>query len=785
MTSGDPIPNVALSEAELMKLAAVDRAVIIGAEGVLALVAMLTEPSWVVRRSVVRGLAAMGDAAVPALLEVLRSQRDDEARIAAAVEALAISSGNVDEEMLLLARHADPAVVCDAVQVMGRRRSGAAVPLLRELVAGADDNAAVSSIEALGRIGGTAAVESLVDAVKSESFFRVFPAIDVLGRSGDPRAVPPLASLLGDPLYAFEAARALARTAQSAAVAPLASLLVQRGDAQTRTAAVALAELHERAEERHGSAASIVRALQALPNGDIVARRMSHSLEGAENDEKIAACVVLGSLGGQEPVAILTELVESPPPVGDAAERALARLASNVQNELARVLRDGNSARRLAVLPLLTRPLDNAVVDECLADPDPAVRAAACAAVARFNDPTRVGPLFARLGDTDGIVVQAAISAIQSLGGAETERQALSLLRSSTGSVRRSALRILSYFGYPSAFDDMLAAVSDADQRVRDAALSGLSIMETDRATDVLIGASRDTSPRTRAAAMKALGHRVVQNEVVTALVVGITDREPWVRYYACQALGKLGVREVIAKVSSLLEDPAGQVRVAALEALSQLRSTEARGALFAAARSSDEDLRRAALVGLGMTGDEEALTVILGAVRAEDSMTRLIAVSALSSFESALVLPALTEAAKDPDESVRTAALGCLAARPGEETTAALVRMLADSEAPERILLALATPAEGRIVGLARHLRSAGEELARSLVSVLGRMGTTEATAALLEAMQSGTPVVRRAVATTLGALSSKEAMETLRRAANEDADPDVRRIAAVLARS
>jgi HEAT repeat protein len=391
--------------------------------------------------------------------------------------------------------------------------------------------------------------------------------------------------------------------------------------------------------------------------------------------------------------------------------------------------------------------------------------------------------LFARIEDPDGRVVQAAVSAIQSLGGAETEKRALELARSAGATVRRSALRILAYFGYPSAFEVMVAAANDPDQRIRDAGMNGLAFIEDDRATEALLRISKDPSARTRSSTMKALGHRSADAAIVATLTAGLADGDPWVRYYACQSLGKLGVREMAPNVEKLLRDPAGQVRVAAVETLALLGGEPARRALLtAASRPDDEDMRRAALVGLGMTRDREALDALSAAAAAADPMTRLIAVSALAAFDASEVVPSLAKASEDPEESVRTAALGCLAVRPGVEATAALIHMLEVTNAPERVVLALSSPVEGRIPGLVSALHGADERLATQLVSVLGRMGTLEATTALIELMATHPPVVRKAAATTLGALGTTEAVATLRRAAKDDTDLDIRRIAALL---
>ena len=158
-------------------------------------------------------------------------------------------------------------MVADVAQILGRRRSRAAVPLLARLAGHASDIVAVAAIEALGRIGGPAGVDPLIAAATSGKFFRVFPAIDVLGRSGDPRAIAPLVALLDGPTYMLETARALGRTGDLAAVDPLVALLASASEATARIAAVALEELAARYQDRYGELEPVQRSIHADATG--------------------------------------------------------------------------------------------------------------------------------------------------------------------------------------------------------------------------------------------------------------------------------------------------------------------------------------------------------------------------------------------------------------------------------------------------------------------------------------------------------------------------------------
>jgi HEAT repeat protein len=449
VSAASTVSVLALSPEDRARVDRVEALARAGSGGVKDLVALLDDPSWAVRRAVVAALASVGDPAVGSLRRVLEEQRDDEARLAATVDALVASRADVDATMVALATEAtSPAVICDAVQVLGRRRAHAAIGLLARLSTHADDNVAVGALEALGRIGGTEIVDALVAAVESRHFFRTFPAIDALGRTGDARAVRPLTALLSDPLYAPEAARALGRTGQESAVAPLASLLLRSPDALVRTAAVALAELRERYELRFGDNESIGRALPNAVDRALASQRIVAVTPGLASSEQVAIARVLGWLGDPSGIGFLIEMLLAEPPVGTAAADALRRLGPAAAPMLIAAIRDGDSARRLRVLPIVgyaAGSLDDLV--RCLDDVDADVRVRACEALARLGEPSAVSSLFRLIGDRDGRVSQTAAAAIQSLGSLETKRLALEQATSSDTRTRRAALRIISYFG--------------------------------------------------------------------------------------------------------------------------------------------------------------------------------------------------------------------------------------------------------------------------------------------------------------------------------------------------
>ena len=771
----------ALSPEELRRIEAVNR-LAAGPNGAPALAEMLDDPSWTVRRAVVAALASGGRPAFGPLCQVLRARRDNEARLAAAVDALSALNAEVDPALAEMTADRDVALVADLAQILGRRRTVAGLSALVALTRHADDNVAVAAIEALGRVGGRAAVDSLVDAVGSGNFFRAFPAIDVLGRSGDPRALGPLTALLDQPAYAVEAARALGRTGDLAAVVPLTRLFARTAGATVRVAALALKDLDERYRQRFGNDEALDEAVHRAAGDPGIVRQLTRALTDGDPTEQAAICFVLGVTRDPAAAPVLTALLDVPGEIADAASAALRRLGLGAEAQVLRGLREGNSEQRRALLALISRTIAAPEVVRCLSDADADVRALACEALARLGAAGEVAAIFPLLADPNGRVAYAALAAVQSLGSRETERLARAAAHAPEAPLRRAAVRILSYFGSPGALDDLLEAVTDPDERVREIAIAGLPFLDDPRALEMLFGLAKSDTERARAAAMRSLGRAREDLRVTAFLLKGLGDPDAWVRYYACQALGKRAFEPAVEPLIQLLSDPAGQVRVAAVEALSALRSDQAIAALTRAAVDSDRDIQRAALIGLGVAGRPQTLPLLLQAAVDDDPATRLVAVSAFGGLDAPEVLGALERAALDPDASVRTAAIGFLAARPGGAATRALAGLLRQGTPREQVQAALSLDAEGRVEGLLDALEAADDESAALLTSALARQRRPEATDGLLTAMKMPNVAARKAAASALSVLRTNAGTLALQRAAEDDPEPEVRQICSLL---
>ncbi len=745
------------------------------------LIEELVEAPWAVRRAVVAALAEAEPAVMPVLCRVLRRARDSEARIAGIVDALSATRNDIDDFVLDLSTDENVAVVCDAAQILGRRESARALRRLSQLTGHVDDNVALAAVEALGRIGGREALDTLLALAETRNFFRTFPTIDVLGRSRDSRALPTLLKLAADPLYAAEAVRALGRLGEASAVPALVEQLAHAAGGVVCAIALALVAIADALEQHFGTGVAVERALSTSPRIADLRGHLTLALERADPTEQLALSRTLAWIGEEATVPTLLGLLRGSPPVAQVASASLKKLGAVAEPQLIEALRSGTSEERRLLVPILGGRLaarDSLVA--CLEDEDPTVRALSCDALAKTSDSSAAPAIFRLLADPDARVGQAALAAIQSLGSDETRRLALEAARSPDARVRRAGLRIVGYFGYPEGLPALAEATEAGDERVREAAIAGLPFIDDPRALDLLLRAAQHESARTRTSAVRALGHATDDAHVRTRLREALRDADPWVRYYACQALGRLRDDSAIEEIAALLADASGQVRVAAVEALAHLRGARAFDVLSGVLGSADADLHRAALVALGISKRKEALPKLLGALSSADAATRLVGLSALSELGLPDALPAIAAATRDADEGVRVAANGFLAVRSDPAATDALLALLIDDPSSESLIQALARSVAGRSEAISVALGSADDRLASALVASLARMQSDDGLAAIRTALGSPNDAARRVAASALIALQDAPSSAALEHAALGDADAEMRRICA-----
>ena len=215
-----------------------------------SLVPLLQDNVKAVREEASSALAAIGDSAIPALLELL-SHEDWLVRLHA-VEALGktTSPDAVAPLLSTVFNDADSAVREDAVRALGTIGDPRSVECLLTVMT-QEPRLRTLAIEALGHIGDRQAVPVLIDVVRgttlpaaertvtgcgdrwNEEVLTQAAAVRALGAIGDESALPTLAAALGSTFTRTEAAEALARFG-SKAIPWLLPLLTESQDDNVR-----------------------------------------------------------------------------------------------------------------------------------------------------------------------------------------------------------------------------------------------------------------------------------------------------------------------------------------------------------------------------------------------------------------------------------------------------------------------------------------------------------------------------------------------------------------------
>ncbi|MGW7306594.1 fumarate reductase/succinate dehydrogenase flavoprotein subunit [Streptomyces sp. NPDC054835] len=290
----------------------------------------------------------------------------------------------------------------------------------------------------------------------------------------------------------------------------------------------------------------------------------------------------------------------------------------------------GGAAPSPALLRLLSLTEESAGLEKFrpyLTDADPAVRAAAVAALGE-TAPAGAGPvLAARLLDTAPVVRSAAAAVLRELVEVLPAAPELGTALKAASAVadpgvRAAALDVSRALRLGDAVT-YAAALADADIEVRVTAVRALVSVD---AVDELAVAADDPAREVRVAVARGLA--AVNAPDPATLDRLLDDRDPLVRGAAWGALALTGCPQPFAaRAAAALADPAWQVRAGAASALRAAPVTEAVTALARALADPDADVRKAAVLSLLEHGaDPDARTALAAAAHDPDADVRAYA---------------------------------------------------------------------------------------------------------------------------------------------------------------
>lgn len=276
--------------------------------------------------------------------------------------------------------------------------------------------------------------------------------------------------------------------------------------------------------------------------------------------------------------------------------------------------------------------------------------------------------------------------------------------------------------------DALVKALKDSDAGVREAAAESLGRLEDARAFEGLTAATSDSELRVRTAAVEALAG-LQDARSIPVFTKALKDSNVSVRRAAAEALASMDdAPQTVEPLVSALGDSDVHVRLAAVQGLASRKDKRALSALGGLAKDPSPEVRAAAVCALGELQDPSALPALSNALKDDNEQVREQAVRALGNMESDKATPALLEATKDKSADVRAAAANALSERHDTSNSALVVSTLK---------------------GL---LEDPSADVREQAISALSEIRDAGAVQALIAAMQSKDPVVRKAAAAALG---------------------------------
>lgn len=483
-------------------------------------------------------------------------------------------------------------------------------------------------------------------------------------------------------------------------------------------------------------------------------------------------------------------------PLGASAPAAGAIWPSAVARAEREFASSEASARLAAVSGLAELPRAPArrLLLRALDDTDSQVQSAALELLLRLETPRVTERVVPWLSGSDK---RLRLSAALALGVAPAPNATPALGRAlgdSDAEVRAAAAIALGATRSDDAVLPLLGHLDDSVPEVREAVAGALGALGDARAVLPLIGKIEDPRPNVRAAVARALG-ALSDPRSTSALLLALRDSDKNVVIAVVRALGALGDSAAVAPLAALLRGaPEPDLRRAVLLALSRAPSAEA-GQTLVKELAFDEPARprEPVLAALSLapttavnplracleTALEPALAegCALGLAEVRDSgasdlvraaldrgrLSAKVGLEVLGRLGDARALSSALERLTVPDAETRAAAM------------AAAEVLLSPREADGRAVEPLSRALAARAITRPERLR---------LVSLLGRTGSERALSTLLPLLESSSdPSLAENAAAALGSVPGDAAASALLGALRSD-EPRVRRAAALAIR-
>ncbi len=483
--------------------------------------------------------------------------------------------------------------------------------------------------------------------------------------------------------------------------------------------------------------------------------------------------------------------------------KALHHESITIQVEAARAL--GSLYARQAVDALIVASTDW----------NDTVQIEAVRALGKIGDPKAIKPLLFTLKEPNKNVRQAVLEALVEIGDASIEHL-MEIVRSGDESQRESAIEGLASLGKP-AYKAVLRYISNHNAAKRYLFVDVIRIKSDPEAIDFLLDLLNDPEYEVRQSAINALyklGSKAIPQILETAkapdndlmtmlnLMAKIGDKRclsfyfenlensDWrIRHIAAKGLEKTGWKPgqdergvwyriarqewnyvvamgdvAITPLSIVLEDKNERIRNAALTAMGKIGATGVE-TLLESLHDSHPEKRLHAVSALGKMEDHSVIKPLAGCLGDEDSRVRRAAVTALGRFRTAECINPLILALKDSDRLIRRDAIEYLKPFDDPRKKDLFLNMLEDRAhmVIEKLAEVMVSEPAVYFDELIERLSMPNPVVQRNAIRILGAMGDTRATPAILPVLTSQNAGLRQVTCTTLGEIGDRRSIVSL----------------------
>jgi len=569
----------------------------VSAPGALeALTAGLHDASWRVRKAAAEQLARVPtpDEVVSRLVDIL-GERDETGARNAAVEALSRLGEAAAPAMIDLLRHPDPDQRKLAADILGQMESRQGEEPLVAALDDADLNVRVSAAEALARVGGEAAGRALERLLKQPEPLLRLCALEGLAQLRRAPPMPEVVPLLSDRKLQRSAYRVLGLIPQPAALELICKGLLSEPRA-TREAALSALGMQWLTTDaaRRGELENAVRASARKVPG--LHQLLLSALFSDDSEVRAGALFLAGALRDVQ-LAVAVAEVASDDRLAREVRTVLLKLGAQAGRMLLPELGNLSGPARAAAIEALGEMVEPSWIEplvELAGSGEPELQLFALRALGRSQSERAVAPLLGFLDEPS--LALAAARALVALAGSHPAEVLSGIESTVAGAPTPAGILALARVGGAAALPTLRKALREPEPLVRAAAADAAALVGGEECLELARLALLDEVPRVRAAAARALGKLALPGSAVL-LEHALSDEDAAVQAEAIEAAGECGATELVPIIVKLVCRPDPLLAIRAVRALGRLGGISP-DAMRVAARHPDPEVIKEALIG-------------------------------------------------------------------------------------------------------------------------------------------------------------------------------------------